>query len=186
MKKTTSRSYGLIVPAEWVEKEEIIEISKKISKFYYIIKHDKDYNIETGETKKEHYHILMTFASPLQLGTVYNKFDSIERIKLNSLELIKNIYGAKRYLVHKDNPEKFQYEGSEVETNDPLYKDVLIEKKSAEDEVKEMLDAFDKGPEKTTEREFIESFNGSLVQMSPYQRLMSILALKREHRNRNI
>lgn len=185
MKKTTSRSYGLIVPADWAEKDEIIEISKKISKFYYIIKHDKDYNIETGEAKKDHYHILMTFASPLQLGTVLNKFSAVQKIQSNSLELIKNIYGAKRYIVHKDNPEKFQYDSTEVETNDPLYKDILADKKSGEDEVKEMLDAFDKRNEKITEREFIESFKSSLVQMNSYQRLMSILALKREHRNQN-
>jgi len=182
MKKTTSRSYGLIVPAEWSKKNEIIEISKKISKFYYVIKHDKDFNPETGEAKKEHYHILMTFASPLQLGTVLNKFNTVQKIQSNSLELIKNIFGAKRYLVHKDNAEKFQYAPTEVETNDPLYKDILIEKKSGEDEVKQMLDAFDKRPEKITEREFIESFKSSLVQMNSYQRLMSILALKREHR----
>lgn len=182
MKKTTSRSYGLIIPVDWVEKDEILEISKKISKFHYFIKHDKDFDLETGEAKKEHFHVLMTFASPLQLGTVLNKFNTIEKIKPNSLELIKNIFGAKRYLVHKDNIEKFQYDPSEVETNDPLFKDILIDKKSAEDEVKEMLDSFDKRQEKKTEREFIESFKGSLIHMNSYQRLMSILALKREHR----
>lgn len=186
MKKTTSRSYGLIVPNDWEEKDEIINISKKIAKYYYIIKHDKDYNEETGEAKKEHYHILMTFASPLQLGTVLNKFNEVQKIQPNSLELIKNIFGAKRYLVHKDNTEKFQYDPAEVETNDPLFKNILIEKTSAEDEVKNMLDSFDKRQEKITEREFIESFKSSLVQMNSYQRLMSILALKREHRKANI
>lgn len=182
MKKTTSRNYEIIVPAEWENKEKIIDRCKEIAKHYYIILHDSDSD-ENGEQKKAHYHILMNFGSPQQIKTVFNKFPEFTEIKENSIELIRNGYGYKRYLCHLDNPEKHQYSVDLVETNDSLYKDALINKVSAEDEVDNLMKAFEKKETVKSEREYIEGFRPAFIQMNSYQRLMSIIALKRDYRN---
>lgn len=183
MKKSTSRNYALVIPAEWENKDKIIERCKEIAKHYYVILHDSDVD-ENGELKKEHYHILMAFSSPQQINTVFNKFAEFTEIKQNSIELIRNGNGYKRYLCHVDNPEKHQYPSDLVTTNDSLYKDALINKISACDEVNNLMDAFDKKNSVKSEREYIEAFKSAFIQMNSYQRLMSIIALKRDYRNK--
>lgn len=182
MKKTTSRSYGLIIPKDWGNVDLILERAKEISKYYYIILHNSDCD-ENGELKKEHFHILMTFGAPLQLNTVFNKFNDLEKLQTNSFEIIRNIHGSKRYLVHIDNPEKFQYNADLVSTNDPLFKDCLITKKSNDAEVDEILTAFEKRELAKTEREYIDGFRPAFLSMNSYQRLMSIIALKRDYKH---
>ena len=183
MKKTTSRNYALVLPASWENKDKIIDRCKEIAKHYYVILHDSDAD-ENGELKKEHYHILMAFSSPQQINTVFNKFAEFTEIKQNSIELIRNGNGYKRYLCHVDNPEKHQYPSDLVITNDSLYKDALINKISACDEVNNLMDAFDKKNSVKSEREYIEAFKSAFIQMNSYQRLMSIIALKRDYRNK--
>ena len=185
MKKTlqSSRSWGLILPSEWTETFDIIEKVKNIAPRYYFILHDKDYDIETGELKKAHYHVLFTFTSARRLPTVFNYFSEFsDKLKDNSFERINNIIGAKRYLVHIDNPEKHQYKPDQVETNDLQYKDIFIQKRSIDEE----LDMLFKVTEDTTsnaEREYLEGIRQYLQTMySPYQRAMAYLAFKRDFR----
>ena len=182
-KTKTARSYGLILPVDWTETFDIISHVKNIAYRYYYILHDKDFDIETGECKKAHYHVLMTFKYPLQLRTVINYFsDFSHKLKDNSFERIRNIDGAKRYLVHIDNKEKHQYNPDQVETNDLQYKDIFIQKRSIDEE----LDMLFKVTEDTTsnaEREYLEGIRQYLQTMySPYQRAMAYLAFKRDFR----
>jgi hypothetical protein len=133
-KKKQSRTYGIIIPSEWENAKQIILKAKQIAKHYYYIEHDKDYYTEDGENgaagelKKKHIHLLFTFNSSRDLRTVANYFSEFPELKENSFELIHNAYGAKRYLIHADNPEKSQYYMFEVETNDPLFPDCFITK----------------------------------------------------------
>ena len=72
--------------------------------------HDKDVN-EDGEIKKPHWHILLSFEGPVTLKAV-------EKIalQLNCPEPRKvgSGKGLVRYMIHKDNPEKFQYSIDEI------------------------------------------------------------------------
>ena len=72
--------------------------------------HDKDVNAD-GEIKKAHWHILLSFDGPVTLKAV-------EKIalQLNCPEprKVSSSKGLVRYMIHKDNPEKFQYSIDEI------------------------------------------------------------------------
>lgn len=72
--------------------------------------HDKDVNAD-GEIKKAHWHILLSFDGPVTLVAV-NKIV----LPLNCPEPRKvgSGKGLVRYMIHKDNPEKFQYSFDEI------------------------------------------------------------------------
>lgn len=74
--------------------------------------HNKDINI-TGEKKKEHYHIVLFFDGP----TTYKRVASItEELKATIPQRVMSPIGAIRYLTHKDNPEKAQYDERDIIT----------------------------------------------------------------------
>ena len=67
--------------------------------------HDKDKNA-TGEEKKAHYHFILSFSG-------VKSYDQVKEIteSLNATvpQACQNVKGMVRYLTHKDNPEKYQY-----------------------------------------------------------------------------
>lgn len=74
--------------------------------------HDKDINAD-GSPKKPHYHIILCYDGP----TTYNAVQAFTTGSLcgtipQPLESLKGYY---RYLSHKDNPEKAQYEERDIE-----------------------------------------------------------------------
>lgn len=72
--------------------------------------HDKDVN-PTGEPKKPHYHVVLMFEGKKSPSQVKEIFDTINGV---GCEVVKSLRGYARYLCHLDNPEKAQYEPSEV------------------------------------------------------------------------
>ena len=74
--------------------------------------HDKDVNPD-GEFKKEHYHIIACYSGPTSYNVVKSLTDSLNCPIPQALEQIKGYY---RYLTHKDNPEKYQYDEKEITT----------------------------------------------------------------------
>jgi len=72
--------------------------------------HDKDVN-EDGTDKKAHYHITLLFPS-------LKSFDQVEEITktLNAPIPVKclSVKGSIRYMVHKDSPEKYQYDWNKI------------------------------------------------------------------------
>lgn len=72
--------------------------------------HDKDVNSD-GECKKKHYHIVLSYKG-------YKSFEQIDEIArlLHSPipERVNSLSGAVRYLTHMDNPEKYQYDRSDI------------------------------------------------------------------------
>lgn len=68
---------------------------------------------ETGEFKKEHYHILVCFPGP----TTFNKVNSLcQELNATMPKRVLSIIGIYRYLTHKDNPEKAQYSENDILT----------------------------------------------------------------------
>lgn len=74
--------------------------------------HNKDINPD-GETKKEHYHLLLVWNGP----TTYKRVSEItEEIGATIPKRVMSPIGMIRYLTHKDNPEKAQYDEREIQT----------------------------------------------------------------------
>lgn len=67
--------------------------------------HDADFN-PGGESKKPHYHVLITYDSLKTREQAKQVFDKIGGV---GCEVVQSIRGYARYLCHLDNPEKAQY-----------------------------------------------------------------------------
>ena len=74
--------------------------------------HDKDVN-PTGEPKKAHYHVIVCYSGPTSYNVVKGLTDALGQPIPQPLEQVKGYY---RYLTHKDNPEKAQYNATDIET----------------------------------------------------------------------
>lgn len=68
--------------------------------------HDKDVNA-TGEPKKPHWHVLLSFPS---MKTAEQVLELVEPLKCPSPQKCNSIEGSVRYMAHIDNPEKAQYD----------------------------------------------------------------------------
>lgn len=74
--------------------------------------HDKDVNPD-GSVKKAHYHVIAVYSGPTSFNVVKNLTTSLNQPIPQALEQVRGYY---RYLTHKDNPEKAQYDEKEITT----------------------------------------------------------------------
>lgn len=72
--------------------------------------HDKDIN-PTGEPKKPHYHVLISFENVKTKEQAQEIFTTINGV---GCEVVNSLRGYSRYLCHLDNPEKHQYNTDDV------------------------------------------------------------------------
>lgn len=72
--------------------------------------HENDTN-PTGEPKKPHYHVILMFDSVKTIEQAREVFKTINGV---GCEVVKSTRGYARYLCHLDNPEKAQYDPSQV------------------------------------------------------------------------
>lgn len=77
--------------------------------------HDKDLNAD-GTPKKPHYHIILCFGNSTTFNNVKSITDELNQPIPIPLDSVRGMY---RYLTHKDNPEKYQYDENFIE----LYND---------------------------------------------------------------
>lgn len=103
---------------EYYDVEEIAVLESRCKaltyiKTYCIIIHDKDL-LDSGEPKKKHFHIVLTFSDTTTIGAVARglKVDSqyVEKIKTTTKS-------AQLYLVHRNDPDKYQYRPEDVVAN---------------------------------------------------------------------
>ena len=87
----------------------------------YVINHDKDTN-DLGELVEPHTHIYLEYETPRKLSTIANLLE----VEANFIEIIRNKKGYMRYLTHKDDPDKYQYDNSEVLTNASVSYDLTL------------------------------------------------------------
>lgn len=106
-----TRNFATVVypesaPDHWIE----ILSEKHIPAFISPL-HEKDINPDKT-TKKAHYHVLLMFDGPKdferQIKPIFDEIGGVGR------ELVASLRGYARYLCHLDNPEKYQYDPSEV------------------------------------------------------------------------
>lgn len=99
--------YPESAPADWQEQIKLSGLMSAISPL-----HDKDIN-PTGEAKKAHYHILLVYSGPTTYNAVAKFTASLNATIPQPLESVRGMY---RYFSHKDNPEKYQYNESDIVT----------------------------------------------------------------------
>lgn len=82
-------------------------------KTYAVILHDKDV-CEDGSLKPPHFHAVLTFNKPTKVSTVANgihvKPQYVSKIKTTTT-------AAEAYLIHANDPDKFQYPSEQVRAN---------------------------------------------------------------------
>ena len=93
--------YPESLPDNWIEKLRETGLAVAISPL-----HNKDVN-PTGETKKEHYHVIFAYEGPTTYNNVKNLCEEFNMTIPIKLESIRGMY---RYHLHLDNPEKYQYD----------------------------------------------------------------------------
>lgn len=107
-----STSWAFIVypeslPANWLSILRDLHITGAVSPL-----HDKDIDINSGEIKKSHYHVLLHFPSKKSIVQIYQ----ISRSLGSNVapETVHSFEGYFRYLIHADDPEKYQYNKEDI------------------------------------------------------------------------
>lgn len=100
------RHYAFVVypesaPADWIEQLQFTGLPFVVSPL-----HDKDVNPD-DTPKKPHYHVIVSWGNTTTFRSARGLCDMLNCPKP---QLLKNCNGMYRYLTHKDNPEKYQYE----------------------------------------------------------------------------
>lgn len=99
--------YPESAPSDWREQLQSTGLPYAVSPL-----HDKDLD-PTGEPKKAHYHIILCFSGPTTFNSVKAITDGLQQPIPQPLELVRGYY---RYLIHEDNPDKYQYNKSDIFT----------------------------------------------------------------------
>ena len=112
MRNVKKRYWAMVLypdsaPSNWRDKLRETGIQCAISPL-----HDKDVNAD-NTPKKAHYHIILCYEGPTTYKNVNNLCESLNQPIPQPLEQLRGYY---RYLVHKDNPEKYQYDETRITT----------------------------------------------------------------------
>lgn len=77
--------------------------------------HNRDVE-DDGSPKKEHYHFLLAYSSATTLNNIREWFKvcGLPESDLHSVRVCASGVGYFRYLTHKDNPEKAQYNSKDI------------------------------------------------------------------------
>lgn len=77
--------------------------------------HDRDLE-DDGSPKKGHFHLLLAYSSATTLNNIRSWFNAcgMPDSELHSVRVCASGVGYYRYLTHKDNPEKAQYDDNDI------------------------------------------------------------------------
>lgn len=77
--------------------------------------HDRDVE-DDGRPKKPHYHLLLAYSSATTLNNIRGWVNAcgLPECELHSVRVCASGVGYYRYLTHKDNPEKAQYDDKDI------------------------------------------------------------------------
>ena len=99
------RHFMILLYPEWNNYNSILQDIKGNFKNYAYITHSPE-----SEEKKEHTHLILSLDNPRTIESISKRLD----IPINLCQNIKGLRGACRYLIHKDNDDKIQYDLNEV------------------------------------------------------------------------
>lgn len=124
------RSFSIVInppkdtqqPMEWLN-SYVTSIRTELNAYnYFAIIHDKDIN-ELGQKKTKHLHLILLStekSSGLDILTMLCKILNCKEVQI-SIDKVYNIKQDIRYLIHEDQPNKFQYSKNEIITNRKTY-----------------------------------------------------------------
>ena len=92
-------------------KQNITELIEQYGKYAWIL-HDKDTD-ENGVLKDPHYHIYLEFPNARGLNSIADELG----IAPNMVQIVRDKKGLLAYLTHRNSPEKWQYDDSEIHAN---------------------------------------------------------------------
>lgn len=98
-------AYPESVPDDWIEILTETGLPIAISPL-----HDKDLNETTEEQKKPHWHILLAWDGPTT-AAVADRISS--QLHGTICKPVASVKGAYDYWIHKNNPEKYQYDDAD-------------------------------------------------------------------------
>lgn len=105
--------------------------------------HDKDVEND-GSIKKAHYHLLLAYSSATTLNNIKGWFKAcgMPESDLHSVRVCASGVGYYRYLTHKDNPEKAQYDDCDIRIFNDF--DELFKKfsKTSSDKIDDLIRIF--------------------------------------------
>lgn len=102
----TAVIYPESLPADWIDQLKRSGVAGAISPL-----HDKDLNADNSK-KKAHYHLILCYNGPTTLNAVKGLVqDSLYGALPIPLTNVNSMY---RYFTHMDNPEKAQYDESDI------------------------------------------------------------------------
>jgi hypothetical protein len=132
-KKMTGRVFTASLKPAWTT-EDLEQFCSSLigTAIVWAITHDKDFDSDTGELIESHTHILLEYDTPRKITTVAN----LLKVAPNFVELVKSKKAFIRYLTHMDDPDKHQYDHSEIITNSSVaYQDVILGQNLSDKEI---------------------------------------------------
>lgn len=112
-KDDRTRNWTVVVypesaPKNWREILDDLHVPYLVSPL-----HDKDKNPD-GEVKKPHWHVVLLFENK---KAFYQIKDIADKLNAPIPQKVESLRGMVRYLVHTDNPEKYQYDRADIENH---------------------------------------------------------------------
>lgn len=148
------------VPEHW---EPLISITKSNYDWYAYIYHDKD-------STDKHIHILAYDKGGTSLKAHCNRFSPV--VPHNFVEKVFNPRAMARYLIHKDNPEKYSYDRNDIITNNlDKYASFLLDMSG--DVKNEFQDYMLVVTGKMSIDDFLDKYRGEFCSMPFYQKIQT-------------
>lgn len=132
-----ARKYRLLLYPDCPQHMSALDLIRNDGVKYALILHDKD--MLDGELKKPHYHVDIWYDNARYLSPILQWLG----IESNYIQVSNNATHDLRYLIHKDDPDKYQYSIDDVETNMRDEVDKAVVDASEEDRVLALLDLLD-------------------------------------------
>lgn len=148
MEKFRDRKFCILLYPEDVTHVQALE-KIKASYDYACVLHDKDVDVESGEVKKSHWHVVLVSGKNAIWSSSLSKELGIDG---NYIQQCRNVDRALEYLIHFNEEEKHQYSIEEVNGTLKARLNQLINctNKSESDKVTELI-------------EWIETYQGYLT-----------------------
>ena len=110
MKNVKKRNWAFVLYPESAPNNWLDLLQQTGLQFCVSPLHDKDLNAD-DTLKKAHYHIILIYDGP----TTYNNVRQLTEILGQPIpQPLEQVRGYYRYLTHKDNPEKYQYDEKDI------------------------------------------------------------------------
>lgn len=94
------RNFMLLLYPEWDNYKDLLFDIKGSFKNYAYLEHQKE-----ASEKKDHLHLILSLDNPRSIESLSKRLD----LKKQFIQPIKSLRASCRYLIHKDNEDKIQY-----------------------------------------------------------------------------